>query len=108
MLPAQGFLNALIYFHSNTKQPRLNSTTEQALHSSVLFVPPFRRWVRVPCSFSRRRSTASADPIATVVPIAAQEEDLQDLEKKDPVLEQIDRNEAIVGSGILPEANFEY
>jgi hypothetical protein len=117
MLPAQGFFNALVYFYS-TKQPRPSSTVEQRTHSSALFAPPFRRWVRVLCSFSKRRSTASADPIASVASVTVQEEELQDLEKKDPVLEQIDRNETIAGSGIstnlvgidlstVPEANFE-
>jgi hypothetical protein len=124
IVPAQGFFNALIYFHNNTttKQPRASSsrTTEEP-RSSSFFAPSVQQWDYIRRSFSRRRSTARADPITSgaacvlqemdlrdledadplasvVVAFETQEEDLQDLGEKALVVEEIDRNGATEGS----------
>jgi hypothetical protein len=99
MLPGQGFFNSLIYFHSPMKQPR--QSAEEQTRSSSDFTLPFRQWGSFRLSFSRRRSSAIADPIAAVVARAIQEEEPQDPQKEDPGTEQIDRNEATEGSRIL-------
>jgi hypothetical protein len=100
ILPAQGFFNALIYFRSTTKQPRRGSSAEQS-RSSSFFSPSLQQWKSFRRSFSKRRSTVSADPLAAAVVVrAAQEEDLQDLEAEQPIEEKVDRNGATEGSRI--------
>jgi hypothetical protein len=125
ILPAQGFVNALIYFHSRTKNRR-SRTTEQSSRSSSFFAPSFRRWESFWCSFWKRRSTPSVDPLVVVVVRVTKEAELQDLENADPlapvvarvtqeeepqdpqnkdpgVMEQIDRNGATEGSQKLSD-----
>jgi hypothetical protein len=119
ILPAQGFFNALIYFHSAAKQPRRSTTTTEQPHSSSFFAPSLPQWESFRRAFSRKCSTAIADPIAAAVthvkqevdsqdlegadPLAVvvacvtQEEDIQELVEEEPVLERIHRNGATEG-----------
>jgi hypothetical protein len=81
------------------KQPQQTSTTEQPRSSSRT---SFRRLGSHQLSFSSRRTSASADPIAAVVARVIHEEELQDSDEVDPaVVEQIvTRNGATAGSRI--------
>jgi hypothetical protein len=85
----QGFFNALVYFHSTTKQqPRRSSTTEQMNRSSSFFATPFHSWGSFLRLLSGRHSAASSESIAAAVAhdVMAQEEELQDSEEEDPVV----------------------
>jgi hypothetical protein len=90
ILPMQGFFNALVYFHSITKQqPGRRSTTEQATHSSSFFATPFqsfRSWGSFLRLISWRHSAASSELIEVAVAhvVKAQEKELQDSEEEGP------------------------
>jgi hypothetical protein len=90
ILPIQGFFNALVYFHSTTKQqPRRSSTAEQATHSSSFIATPFQPWGSFRRLLSGRRSAArTSESIAAAVAhgVMPQEEELQDSEDGDPVV----------------------
>jgi hypothetical protein len=104
MLPSQGFFNALIYFYTTMKQPRRSSSTAEQSRSSFFSSPNLQQWGCFRRSFSKRRSTVCADPLAAVVIRAVQEEDLHDLEAEQPVEEKVDRNGATEESQILSDS----
>jgi hypothetical protein len=88
ILPIQGFFNALVYFHSTTKQQPGRSTTEQTIHSSSFFTTSFQPWGSFLRLFSGRHSAESSEAIvAAVAHVAmAQEKELQDSEEEDPAV----------------------
>jgi hypothetical protein len=98
-LPTQGFFNALIYFRNTNVKAR--RTEDEKSRSSSDFTPPCRQWGSCRRVFSSRRSSASADPIASVVAGVIQEKELQDSKEEDPAVEQSDRNEVTEGSRTL-------
>jgi hypothetical protein len=71
--------------------------------SSTDSAKALQQWGCLRDLLSRRRSAASADPIATVVARVAQEEELQDSEEENGDVEQIGRNGATEGSRILSD-----
>jgi hypothetical protein len=95
IVPAQGFFNALIYFHSaREQQPRRStSTAEHAPPSSSFFVPPsFQLWGSFRRLLPGRRSAVRTESIAAAGAndVMAEEEELQDSGDEDPVAEPVD------------------